>query len=70
MSPPAPSAAQELREEVEHLQAIYDYGDMRYVENEELREMSSAQGFHGGPGYALSPPAPAKLLPSAGSRSR
>jgi gamma-glutamylputrescine oxidase len=44
----SPKAAQELREEVEHLHAIYNYGDIRFVENEELREMSSAQGFHGG----------------------
>jgi gamma-glutamylputrescine oxidase len=40
-------AAAELREEVDHLQAIYDYGDLRYVETDELAQMTSAQGFHG-----------------------
>lgn len=41
-------AARELREEVTHLQAVYDYDGLRYVEQSELQHMSSAQGFHGG----------------------
>ncbi|EED32266.1 gamma-glutamylputrescine oxidoreductase [gamma proteobacterium NOR5-3] len=40
-------AAAELREEVDHLRAVYDYGDLRYIETEELAQMTSAQGFHG-----------------------
>jgi gamma-glutamylputrescine oxidase len=41
-------AAAELREEVEHLHAVYNFGDIRYVERDELADMSSAQGFYGG----------------------
>lgn len=40
-------AAEELREEVDHLRAVYDYGDIRYIEPHELAEMTSAKGFHG-----------------------
>ena len=40
--------AAELEEEVEHLQSVYGYEDMRYVAPAELREMTSGQGFHGG----------------------
>jgi gamma-glutamylputrescine oxidase len=43
-----PKCAEALREEVEHLRAVYDYGALRYVEAQELAEMTSAQGFHGG----------------------
>ena len=38
----------ELREEVEHLNTAYDYDQIRYVEGEELAQMTSGQGFHGG----------------------
>ena len=37
-----------LREEVEHLQQDYGYDQVRYVAPDELREMTSGQGFHGG----------------------
>ncbi|MDP5072246.1 MAG: FAD-binding oxidoreductase, partial [Congregibacter sp.] len=40
-------AATELRKETDHLRAIYNYGDIRYVETDELAQMTSAQGFHG-----------------------
>ena len=40
-------AAAELAAEVEHLQSVYDYREVRYVEAQELRAMSSARGFHG-----------------------
>ncbi|WP_439106216.1 NAD(P)/FAD-dependent oxidoreductase [Congregibacter sp.] len=40
-------AAQELQSEVDHLQAVYDYEDIRYVDAGELKAMTSAQGFHG-----------------------
>lgn len=42
------NAAQELREDVDHLQAVYDFDAIRYVELEELGTLTSAQGFHGG----------------------
>ena len=38
----------ELREEVEHLNTAYNYDQIRYVENDELAQMTSGQGFHGG----------------------
>ena len=37
-----------LREEVEHLSNIYGYQQIRYVDQQELAEMTSGQGFHGG----------------------
>lgn len=37
-----------LLEEVEHLQGVYDYQQIRYVDPSELAEMTSGQGFHGG----------------------
>lgn len=37
-----------LVEEVEHLRSSYGYDQVRYVAPEELREMTSGQGFHGG----------------------
>ncbi|MFK7830375.1 MAG: NAD(P)/FAD-dependent oxidoreductase [Congregibacter sp.] len=40
-------AARELREEVDHMQAAYDYAAVRYVGPEELASLSSAQGMHG-----------------------
>lgn len=40
-------AAEELRQEVDHLQAAYDFSDIRYLETDELSEMTSARGFHG-----------------------
>lgn len=43
-----PGDAAELREEVEHLESVYGYRGRRWVAPEELREMSSGQGFHGG----------------------
>ena len=38
----------ELQAEVEHLAGVYGYEQIRYVEQAELREMTSGQGFHGG----------------------
>jgi gamma-glutamylputrescine oxidase len=37
-----------LIEEVDHLRKVYDYQQIRYVEREELAELTSGQGFHGG----------------------
>ena len=37
-----------LREEVEHLSNTYGYQQIRYVDQQELAEMTSGQGFHGG----------------------
>ncbi|MEP5569270.1 MAG: FAD-binding oxidoreductase [Halioglobus sp.] len=37
-----------LIEEAEHLQKVYDYQQIRYVDSAELAEMTSGQGFHGG----------------------
>jgi gamma-glutamylputrescine oxidase len=37
-----------LKEEVEHLQSHYGYDKIRYVDQPELTEMTSGQGFHGG----------------------
>ncbi len=37
-----------LQEEVEHLSDVYDYDQIRYVDSEELAELTSGQGFHGG----------------------
>jgi gamma-glutamylputrescine oxidase len=44
----SPTAARDLREEVEHLQAVYRCDSLRYVDIEELSEMTSARGVHGG----------------------
>lgn len=41
-------AATELRKEADHLHAVYDYGDLRYIEADELKQMTSARGFYGG----------------------
>lgn len=43
-----PGDAAELREEVEHLESVYGYRGRRWVPPEELVEMTSGQGFHGG----------------------
>ena len=37
-----------LIEEAEHLQKVYGYDQIRYVDPAELRQMTSGQGFHGG----------------------
>jgi len=37
-----------LAEEANHLQSVYGYDQIRYVAPEELNEMTSGQGFHGG----------------------
>ncbi len=37
-----------LIEEVDHLRKVYDYQQIRYVEPEELAQLTSGQGFHGG----------------------
>jgi len=37
-----------LLEEAEHLQKVYDYQQIRYVDSSELADMTSGQGFHGG----------------------
>ena len=34
--------------EAEHLQKVYDYQHIRYVDSSELADMTSGQGFHGG----------------------
>ncbi len=41
-----PAHAGELREEIEHLQAVYDYQLLRAVEKNDLESLGSAQGFH------------------------
>lgn len=43
-----PRAARELEDETEHLRAHYDYSALRYVNTQELTELTSAQGFYGG----------------------
>jgi gamma-glutamylputrescine oxidase len=42
-----PGHARTLREHAEHLERVYGYRQIRYVEPVELGEMTSAQGFHG-----------------------
>jgi gamma-glutamylputrescine oxidase len=42
------TAARELREDVDHLQAVYDFDAIRYVERNEVDALTSAQGFFGG----------------------
>lgn len=42
-----PSDATELAADVDHLNRIYGYDDIRYVEPDELAGMTSGQGFHG-----------------------
>ena len=37
----------DLIAEVEHLRSVYDYQKIRYVEQQELAQMTSGQGFHG-----------------------
>ncbi len=37
-----------LIEEAEHLQKVYDYQQIRYVDSSELADMTSGQVFHGG----------------------
>jgi gamma-glutamylputrescine oxidase len=37
-----------LQEEADHLQQVYDYQQIRYVDRNELAQMTSGQGFHGG----------------------
>ncbi|MBT6125598.1 MAG: FAD-binding oxidoreductase [Halieaceae bacterium] len=37
-----------LIEEAEHLQKVYDYQQIRYVDSSELADMTSGRGFHGG----------------------
>ena len=37
-----------LIEEAEHLQKVYDYQQIRYVDSTELADMTSGQGFYGG----------------------
>ena len=43
-----PGDARDLQDEVAHLQGTYGYDQIRYVPPEELREMTSGKGFHGG----------------------
>jgi len=38
----------DFRAEVEHLQQVYDYRQVRFVDREELAQMSSGRGFHCG----------------------
>lgn len=42
-----PDDAAELAAEVDHLNRVYHYDDLRYVEADELAGMTSGQGFHG-----------------------
>jgi gamma-glutamylputrescine oxidase len=37
-----------LHAEVDHLQSVYGYDQIRYVDKPELAELTSGQGFHGG----------------------
>ena len=37
-----------LQAEVDHLQSVYGYDQIRYVDKPELAELTSGQGFHGG----------------------
>ena len=37
-----------LQQEVEHLSSVYGYEQMRFVDGDELSQMTSGQGFHGG----------------------
>ena len=41
-----PAHATELREEIEHLAAVYEYTQLRGVEKADLASLGSAQGFH------------------------
>lgn len=41
-----PAHAGELQEEIEHLEAVYDYTQLRGVEKADLASLGSAQGFH------------------------
>jgi len=43
-----PADAKDLEEEVAHLRHTYGYDQIQYVAPNELREMTSGQGFHGG----------------------
>ena len=36
-----------LREEVDHLRAVYDYQHISFVDKDELAQLTSGQGFHG-----------------------
>jgi gamma-glutamylputrescine oxidase len=36
-----------LREEVDHLRAVYDYQDISFVDKDELAQLTSGKGFHG-----------------------
>ncbi len=38
----------DLQAEVDHLQQVYDYQQIRYVDKSELAQMTCGQGFHGG----------------------
>ena len=40
--------AREMREEVKHLESVYDYQHLSYVDREELEALTSAQGMYGG----------------------
>ncbi len=43
-----PGEIGELQEEAEHLQSVYGYDHVRYIDQTELGQMTSGQGFHGG----------------------
>jgi gamma-glutamylputrescine oxidase len=38
----------DMQAEVDHLQQVYDYRQIRYVDKNELAQMTSGRGFHGG----------------------
>ncbi|WP_116368352.1 NAD(P)/FAD-dependent oxidoreductase [Parahaliea mediterranea] len=42
-----PGDADDLREHVAHLHSEYNYQQVRYVDGDELAQMTSGQGFHG-----------------------
>jgi gamma-glutamylputrescine oxidase len=43
-----PGDAEEMRDYAGHLNTTYDYDECRYVTADELAQMTSGQGFHGG----------------------
>ena len=42
-----PSHADELQDELEHLETVYGYEQLSYVSPDKISELSSARGFHG-----------------------
>lgn len=42
------AASRELREDVDHMQAVYDFDAIRYLEQDEISALTSARGYFGG----------------------